>query len=119
VKSLSKQAVLDWAAFVAQAEQLWDEVMAKHASFAEAIAGFNALISEGTAVGMVEGWATDVELYTADRSESWLESERGQAYEAWHAALSELAGQIVEVDEPDEPDTPEWLTADLPFEPEL
>jgi hypothetical protein len=60
-------------------------------AYNEAVADANAWLGE---------IASEIDDYISERSEKWQDSERGQAYRAWHEVFTaEL--EDVELDEPD------------------
>ncbi len=60
--------------------------------------------------GFREEVASEIEAYRDDRSDAWLESDRGQASEAW-LDLWQTETEVEEIDAPDE-------EATLPIEQE-
>lgn len=86
-----------------------------------AVAKYNEIIDE--VVGFGEDIAREIEGYMDERSEAWLDGDKGQAYEEWKDIWDDLGSRLDVMDGIEISDLPQHENADtlldLPTQPEI
>jgi hypothetical protein len=76
-----------------------EKCAAEFSAVREAIDDYQAVVDE--AQGFVEEVASDIGSYMDEKSEKWLESDRGQSYEQWKSEWENVEIPTVDIDEPE------------------
>ena len=92
-----------------------DALNEKWASVKEALEEYNQAVED------TNSWAADIvsemDDYMGNKSDTWLEGEKGQAYEEWKQAW-EKELDLADIDEPEELEMPERVSPVLEERPE-
>jgi hypothetical protein len=70
----------------------------------EALDAYNEVVQEAQA--WVEDQTTQMDEYIAERSEKWVEGERGQQYEGWKQQYESTQLEEIEIEQPETLDLP-------------
>jgi hypothetical protein len=111
MKSLSKEDEDRRAAISAKLGAMAQEVEQAHHDLAAAIATYNAVIADyNEAVSAADGFAQDmasaIEAYMDEKSDRWLESDKGQAFADWKDEFD--AADFDELETVEVPNLPEF-----------
>lgn len=124
MKSLSKHDTARVSELTEKLNAEFAKLQNEHNVLSEAVAKYNSVIEAFNetiqeARGFAEDIVSEIDAYMSDRSEKWLEGERGEAYEAWKSEWENVSLEDLEpVEEPAEPDYDCDVLDGLPLEPE-
>ncbi len=98
---------------IEERDRIQAELTIREAAFESAREALNEMIVKANE--WAEEVATEIDDYMSQRTDKWLDGERGQAYDEWKTAYQNFS-----LDEIDEPELPgEEAFTDLEEEPNL
>jgi hypothetical protein len=101
-----------WGDATLRLQALFDDLPDAVEKVNDLIGDINGAIEDAT--GIVQEIADEAQSDFEERSERWQQGDAGSEYQGWVEQLTELIGNMEQLDAFEAPEPPEWVNEDLP-----